>query len=991
MPDVSLPIVNVPGDVGGEAGLQRLARELALLIEGEVRFSRHDRMLYATDASIYQVEPLGVVAPRTIADVEAVVRFCTERRLPILPRGAGTSLAGQAVNRAIVIDFSPHCDALLELDAARRRARVQPGMVLDHLNAAVSGRGLMFGPDVATSMHATLGGMIGNNSAGVHSILYGRTVEHLVGVEALLADGSRLRFDEGASLRDERVAELTRRVAEVTLSLEGEIEKRYPRTRRRVNGYNLDLILKQIRQSTPGTFDRVNLAHLFCGSEGTLGVTIEATIGLVEAPRRRGLAIIAFRDVDEALNAVAGCLESGPAAVELIDDVIIGLARQNLQHSRCVDLLPDLPEGPAGAVLYVEYFANDRAALNERFERLEGRFRSAAMRRYSDSATMAAAWALRKAGEPLLYGMAGSRKPVTFIEDTAVQPADLPDYIERVRRIVARHGTMAAYYAHASVGCLHIRPMICLKDPDDLRAMEAIAAEVTDLVMSFGGALSGEHGDGRLRSHLLERFYGRAICDGFRRIKAIFDPDNRMNPGIITEPPPMSEQLRFRPGRRVLEIPPVRTYFRYEREHGFGGAVEMCNGAGLCRKMTEGTMCPSYRATRDERHATRGRGNALRLAITGQLSPDGCRPAWNDPETLRTLDLCLSCKACKSECPSNVDIARLKAEYLAQAYARGTRIPLSTRVFGNVRRLNRLGSLAPKQINALLQTAPVRAVLNRLLGIDARRTLPAFAPSLHRWFRSRPPTVRGQEAPTVILLPDCFTVYSEPHIGRAAVGVLEMLGYRVLLPRLGCCGRSLISNGLLAQAVRTCRRTAEALAACLEESGALAVVGCEPSCISTIADDWLDLDMGVDPERLRGLAERAMLIEDFIESRWDRHPTRPAVAPAEPSGTLLLHGHCHQKALWGAEQTVRLLRRLTGSEVELVDSGCCGMAGAFGYGREHYDLAMRIGELRLFPAVRARPSASVLTPGTSCRHQILEGTGRPARHPIEFVARALGV
>ena len=991
MPDVSLPIVNAEGNAGGEADLTQLARELGQLVEGDVRFSRHDRMLYATDASIYQVEPLGVVVPKTIADVEVVVRFCAERRLPILPRGAGTSLAGQAVNRAIVIDFSRHCDALLELDGQRRRARVQPGMVLDHLNAALSGRGLMFGPDVATSMHATLGGMIGNNSAGVHSILYGRTVEHLLAVDVLLADGSRLRFEEGASLRDERVAELTRRVAEVTLSLEGEIEKRYPRTRRRVNGYNLDLILEQIRQSTPGTFDRVNLAHLFCGSEGTLGVTIEATIGLVEAPHHKGLAIIAFRDVDEALNAVAGCLESEPAAVELVDDVIIGLARQNLQYRRYVDLLPGLPEGPAGAVLYVEYFADDPSALNERFDRLEGRFGSAAMRRYLDAEAMASAWALRKAGEPLLYGMAGSRKPVTFIEDTAVEPADLPQYIGRVRRIVARHGTKAAYYAHASVGCLHIRPMICLRDPDDLRVMEAIAAEVTDLVMSFGGALSGEHGDGRLRSHLLERFYGRAICDGFNNIKAIFDPDNRMNPGIITEPSRMSEQLRIRPDRRLLDIPSVKTYFRYEREHGFGGAVEMCNGAGICRKTTEGTMCPSYRATRDERHGTRGRGNALRLAITGQLSPEGRRPAWNEPQTLRTLDLCLSCKACKSECPSNVDIAKLKAEYLAQGYARGARIPLSARAFGHVRRLNRLGSLLPGAMNALLRAAPVRAVLNHLLGLDARRALPAFAPSLYRWFRKRRGPAVGHEAPAVILLPDCFTVYSEPHIGRAAVGVLEALGYRVLLPRLGCCGRSLISNGLLAQAVATCRRTAEALAACLEESGAVAVVGCEPSCISTIADDWLDLDMGIDHERLQGIAARSMLIEDFIESRWDRHPHRPAVDPADPGGTVLLHGHCHQKALWGAERTVRLLRRLTGSQVELIESGCCGMAGAFGYLREHYDLAMRIGELELFPTVRGRPTASIVTPGTSCRQQIREGTGRQAQHPIELIAHALGV
>ncbi|MDY7108039.1 MAG: FAD-linked oxidase C-terminal domain-containing protein [Planctomycetota bacterium] len=991
MPDVQRPIPGNEVDLGGEAELRRLARELKPLIEGDVRFSRHDRMLYATDASMYQVEPLGVVAPRSMTDVQRVVGFCAARGLPVLPRGGGTSLAGQAVNNTIVIDFSPYCDRLVEVDAKRRRARVQPGLVLDELNAAVSAEALMFGPDVATSAHATLGGMIGNNSAGARSILYGRTAEHIQAMDVLLADGRRLRFEEGAAQRDEQVAQLTRRVAEVVRSLADEIERRYPRTMRRVNGYNLDLILAQLRSSTPGTFDRVNLAHLFCGAEGTLGVMTEATVSLVETPRRKGLAIVAFRDVDEALAAVASCLEDRPAAVELVDDVIIDLARENIRHRRALDLLPSMPDGPAGAILYVEHFAGDERDLKRRLEALGRRFGDQRVRGYVDAEAITRAWALRKAGEPLLHGLPGARKPLAFVEDTAVDPRRLPAFVKRFRQVVEAHGTRAAYYAHASVGCLHIRPMICLKDDDDRRAMEAIAAETTDLVREFGGALSGEHGDGRVRSPLLRRFYGDAICEGFARIKAIFDPENRMNPGIITEPGSMTQRLRVKPNERIVNVPEVRTFFRYEHEQGFGEAVELCNGAGVCRRMHEGTMCPSYRATRDERHATRGRGNALRLAITGQFSSDGRTPAWDDEQTLRTLDLCLSCKACKSECPSNVDLAKLKAEYLAQGYARGRRIPLSARAIGRVRRLNRVGAMLPGAANALMQLGPARALANRVLGLDARRGLPRFAPSLYRWFRSRRPAELTAAAPAVILLPDCFTAYNEPHIGRAAVSVLEALGYRVILPRLGCCGRALISQGLLREAVATGRSTAGALMNCLEATGAIAVVGCEPSCISTIVDDWLDLEMDVDRGRLRALADRTMLIEDFIAARWERHPEPPAAGHRGAARPILVHGHCHQKALWRVEPTVELLRRLTGAKVELIDAGCCGMAGAFGYSPDHYDLSMRIGELSLFPAVRARGEAALVAPGTSCRHQILEGTGRPAGHPIEHIAAALGV
>lgn len=995
--DIRLPVLPSSVASPSEAKRSQIARDLAALIEGDVRFDRHYRMLYATDASLYQVEPIGVVCPRNIAEAEKVLEYCAAHELPVLPRGGGTSLAGQTVNTAVVIDFSAYCRNLLEVNASQRFARVEPGIVLDHLNAQLAPYGLQFGPDVATSSHANIGGMIGNNSAGAYSIMYGRTVEHLLALDVMLADGTKLRLDEGASERDGRVRDLTQRIANVVLPREREIEKRFPKIIRHVDGYNLDLILQQLRDSTPGTFDRVNLAKLICGSEGTLAVTLEATLNLVPQPKRRGLAIVGFADVEQALHSLIAILDTKPAAVELIDDVVIDLALKNTEYQRYVELLPKPPTGTAGAVLYVAYFADDDLQLQQRFDELQSRFAQQRINCYTDPAAMLQAWKLRKAGEPLLHGLHGPRKPLTFVEDLAVDPHRLADFVRDFRELVKRYGTRAAYYAHASVGCLHIRPLVNIRDERDRIMMQRIAEESADLVMRYGGALSGEHGDGRVRSHLLERYYGKEVCDAFRAIKAIFDPHNRLNPGNIVSPTPdeMLENLRVKPGDQFVEVPPVKTYFRYEKEHGFAEAVELCNGAGVCRRMKNGTMCPSYRATLDERHATRGRGNALRLAITGQFSTDGRTPAWNDPDTLETLSLCLSCKACKSECPSNVDIAKLKAEYLAQSYAASGRIPLTARVFGHIRLLNRLGSAMYPIANAVGKFAPMKMIVDRLLGLHPKRALPHFDRSLYRWMASR--TQPNQSAPAVVLFPDCFTVYNEPHIGRAAVLTLEALGYRVVLPKLGCCGRSLISTGLLAQAISTCRRTAQQLLECVKQEQAVAVVGCEPSCVSAIKDEWLDLDMGIDPDALHELAAITAMVEQFIEAAWERHPraaeidTRHFARTDSDQPPVLLHAHCHQKALWGEESSSQALARVLGQRLRVLDSGCCGMAGSFGYMNDHYDVSIRIGEQSLFGPVRETPEAIVLAPGTSCRQQLHDALGRKAQHPIELIAQELGV
>lgn len=984
MTNMALPVLAGSEEIARDA----LVQELDALIDGEVRFGHHDRMLYSTDASLYQVEPLGVVIPRHVDDVRRIVRFCRDQHLPILPRGGGTSLAGQTTNRAVVVDCSVHCNALVDVKPKDSRARVEPGVVLDDLNAALHPYGLMFGPDVATSTHANLGGMIGNNSAGAHSILYGRTVEHLRGLRVVLSDGSELELYEGAASDDERVHALTARVADVIGPIRKEIRQHYPTIQRRVNGYNLDLLLDQLEASGRGVFDRVNLAHLMCGSEGTLAVTLEADLALVPVPRRKGLVLFSFADVDAALRRLPMILQSAPAAVELLDDLVIELALANRQCQPLVDLLPETKEGRAGAVLYVEYFGDAEADVTAQMKALSRRVRGVAMRRLTDPIEMQQVWQLRKAGEPLLHGMPGLRKPLSFIEDTAVDPERLGAFVRAFREMLARHGTRAAYYAHASVGCLHIRPMLDVHAVSDRRLLQRIAEEATELVCRFDGALSGEHGDGRARSPFLEQFYGETICNAFRQIKAVFDPENLLNPGNIVQPDPMLAHLRARPEAETVGVPSAGTFFQYRREQGLAAAVEQCNGAGVCRKTRAGVMCPSYRALRDERHSTRGRANALRLAITGQLH-NSAQPDWNDAQTLATLDLCLSCKACKSECPSNVDVSKLKGEYIGQSRSHGCRVPLIEHVLGRVHTLNRVGSRWPGVFNWLASRRSTRWAAERMLGIDRRRSLPRFERSLRTWVEARHD--RGsevQDRPAVVLFPDCFTMSNESEVGRAAVNLLEAVGYRVILPEVGCCGRAMLSVGLMREACAQVDRTARALAAVVCDADPVAVVGCEPSCMSALLDDWPALQLRADAAAaVQRVHRRTSPIEDFLARAWEALPPAPQFREGEHA--VVLHGHCHQKALWGTNGTEALLRRAVGDHLTTLDSGCCGMAGSFGLLKHRFDLSMAIGEQSLFRLLRDRGGSTVLAPGTSCRHQLRDGMGIEARHPIEWLAEQL--
>ncbi len=1001
-PNQSPPLSNPPALDPRDAS--DALRHLANAIQGEVRLSLHDRLLYSTDASLYQVEPLAAVIPANVDDAERAARVCFERKLPLLPRGGGTSLAGQCTNRAVVLDLSPNCRAIRDVNISERTCAVEPGVYVEELNNELTrtSTGLFFAPDPATVRQAAIGGCIGNNAAGARSILYGRTSENLLGLDALLPTGERLTLDHGAATRDPRVRKLTQQVLDVILPIAPLIKERFPKTVRRNAGYNLDLILQQCEGAgayTGGSgIENTNLSHLICGAEGTLALTLGATLKLHPTPKAKGLAVLSFATLDEAIDAVLPILETRPSAVELLDDLVVSLARANPEASVHAKLLPLLPSGaPVNAVLYVEYFADDAETLDHRFVALKKAVPDAAHAYYVDPAAMLRAWRLRQSGEPLLHGLPGERKPITFIEDNAIPPERLSEFVKTLRAIVEAHGTRAAFYAHASVGVLHVRPLLSTKDPDDLRKVREIATQAAELARSLGGVMSGEHGDGRVRTPFLESFYGPEIMRAFRAIKHIFDPHNLLNPGNIVEPRPIetiTARLRVDTAPHdaapnPVRVPDVRTFYEYADQHGFDHAVEMCNGAGVCRKRSGGTMCPSYQVLQDERHATRGRANALRLAITGQLGHE--RPAWNDPDTLDTLDLCLSCKACKSECPSNVDVARLKSEYVAQSYEVGRPPSLAARAIAHVRFLNRLASHTPKLANALSNNPLARPLINRLMDVSSRRSLPPFGPSLEKWHSARPrKTAAFTHSPdeprtkTVALFADCFCAFGESNVGRAAIELLEAFGYRVLIPKSGCCARPAISTGQLRTAIAQADQTISALDRFSRANPGCAFLFLEPSCLSAVKDDWQDLRLAAPKSLRRDIADRAFLIEDFIEKHWDDHPKRPAFkAPQSP---VLLHAHCHQKALWGAESSAAILRRIAGPNLQTLDTGCCGMAGAFGFPEHRFDLSMAVGERTLFPKLREAPEqAHIAIPGTSCRHQTLDAVGLHAKHPVELL------
>lgn len=976
------------------ADLENLARQLAHGIAGEVHFDTYQRALYASDASLYQIQPLGVVLPRTADDVRIATQLAAEAGVPLIPRGSGTSLSGQAIGQGIVLDFSKYMNRIVELDPQSCTARVQPGVVLDQLNAAAGTHGLQFGPDVSTSSRANLGGMIGNNSAGSRSILHGKTVDHVVEVEAVLSDGSLVRFGPRTPAEVEERAALTtleanihREVARIVAANCDEVLARFPRILRRVSGYNLDEFIPECREwfAAPASVARLrqieaerypgaafNLARLICGAEGTLATVVEALVHLVPLPKERTIAVLHFDSLDHSTACLGTVLSCSPSAAEFFDRMIIDLARQSLGYRDHLDFVIGNPE----SLIIVEFSGDTqeqvRSKLDELTDKLRGQPGLTHILPATDPALRDKIWACRKASLPLLMGIPGLRKPIAFVEDTAVDPAKLPEFVRRFREILHAEGTDGAFYGHASVGCMHIRPLIDSSNREDLDRMRRILDRVSDLVLEFGGAMSGEHGDGLARSFLNEKLFGSQLYRAFKEVKAAFDPQGLLNPGKVVDGPSPVENLRQPPGYQTLQI---ATTLDFSRQGGFARAVELCNGSGVCRKTQTGTMCPSFMVTGDEEHSTRGRANALRLVLSGVLPPE----ELTGQRLYQTFDLCLQCKGCKAECPSNVDVAKMKVEFLDHYYRQhGT--PLGVRAMGHVAKLNRLGSALAPLSNWLLSLPGSAWLHERLLGVDRRRPMPRFErDTFQRWFR-RHANAKGSSggaAPRgpIVLLDDCLTSYCEPNVNRAAVQVLEAAGYEVHLAGLPCCGRALISKGLLSESQQLARENIQRLLPWAQRG--VPIVGCEPSCLLTLVDDYLDLVPGPAAQTVAG---QSKLIDTHLAA---------AGIELSLSGKpqdLLLHGHCHQKALVGTAGTVQVLKQLAGTNVQLLDSGCCGMAGSFGY--EHYEMSMKIGERVLFPAVRQHSSA-IIAPGFSCRHQIHHGTGKHALHPMEWLQQHL--
>src|SRR5438552_3006677 len=836
------------------------------------------------------MEPIGVVVPRHAGDVQAVLEIANRGNVAVLPRGGGTSLTGQTVNRAVVMDFSRFMNNVLEVNEEELWARVQPGLVQDELNHHVLPLGLLFGPDTSTSNRATIGGMLGNNSGGSHSIAYGLTVEHVIELTALLGDGSRVVFGEvtpegfRAKMRASGLeGQIYREVARLRDQYAGEIRARYPKHWRRVCGYNLDELVK----------DRpLNMARVIVGSQGTLVTILEAKMRLVKRPKATAVDVIHYHDMQQALESSQTILETGPYAVELTDKMILDLARGNIEQSQRMGFV----QGDPRAILIVEYAGDTPAEVKSKVEALEAR-RAAGRFGYAghvalDPAEQQSIWKLRKAGLGLLLGTKGEAKPIAFIEDTAVDPKDLPVFVPRFRDIMAKHGAEGAYYGHCSVGCLHIRPLVNLKTARGLEQVRGMAAEIFDLVLEFEGAISSEHGDGRARSPFLERVFGPVMMQAFRELKGAFDPKNLMNPGNIVASPAVTDHLRYGPEYKTWE---PATMLDFSAQGGFAAAVEMCNGVGVCRKKLEGTMCPSYMATRDEEHSTRGRANALRAVLSGRV------PAadFTGRRLYEVMDLCLECKGCKAACPSNVDMAKLKYEFLYHYY-KANGLPLRNRMFGRVAKLSALAARTPRLSNAINALPPVRWLLEKTAGIDRRRPLPALAPeTFEQWFRRRTPPAAAPRG-EVVLFHDTFVTYHTPELGQAAVRLLEGAGYRAVLVDRKCCGRPLISKGMLDEAREHAAWNVARLAPYARRG--VAVVGLEPSCLLTLRDESVDL-LRTDDARV--VAERSVLLEQFLLAERDRGLT---LRFADGRRRALLHGHCHQKAMIGTAPTVAALK-----------------------------------------------------------------------------------
>jgi FAD/FMN-containing dehydrogenase/Fe-S oxidoreductase len=968
---------NQPNPAENSALAARLRRE----ITGEVLFDRFSRGRYATDASFYQMMPLGVVVPNTVDEALRTLAVCRDAGHPVTPRGGGTSQCGQTINEGVVVDFSKHLNRLVSLDVGTRNCVVEPGIVLDDLNRQLRQHGLWFPVDVSTASRATIGGMAGNNSCGGRSLRYGTMRDNTISMDAALADGTLLHFGEAgdgepALFRD--MLALGRREAD-------EIAERFPKVQRRVGGYNLDAL---VPRNSPN-----NLAHLLVGSEGTLALTTRVELKLWPVIRNKVLGVCHFGSFYEAMDAAQHLVKLKPIAVELVDRTMIALGREIAMFQ---PVIAAAVRGDPDAVLVVEFAEEDQADNLQRLKQLTelmgdlGFAWSNPVRKWggvveiTDPALQTAIADFRAAGLNVMMSMKEAGKPVSFVEDCAVPLPHLADYTERLNAVFARHGTRGTFYAHASEGCLHVRPVLNLKLDKDVQAMRAIAEEAFAMVREYKGSHSGEHGDGLVRSEFHAAMFGERIAADFGEVKQRFDPDGVLNPGKIVDAPRMDDRTLFRypPDYRVGELETVLDWSAYTGAGGgFQGAVEMCNNNGACRKLEGGVMCPSFRATRDEKHVTRGRANTLRLAISGQLGPD----ALCSDEMMETLKLCVSCKACRRECPVGVDMAKMKIEVLAARAARHG-ISLRDRLVAYLPRYAGLAAKLAPLANLRNRSRLLRSLLERLAGISADRALPAFRRDV---FAAGSAAVGPRDGREVVLFADTFNRIYERENLDAALRVLTAGGYRVHLPnpsdrgRPLCCGRTFLSAGLVEEAGTELDRLVATYAPFAARG--VPIIGLEPSCLLTLRDELLSLRRD---DSAKAVGAHALLFEEFLVR--EAEAGRLRLPLSELPARALLHGHCHQKSFGALKPVEQVLRLVPGLEVETIESSCCGMAGAFGYGAETYQASMEMAELSLLPSVRGADQATlIVADGTSCRHQIRDGAARHALHAAQVLAMSL--
>jgi FAD/FMN-containing dehydrogenase/Fe-S oxidoreductase len=949
------------------------------------------RMIYATDASAYRELPLGVARPRHTEDIRTLIAFSRKHSIPLIPRTAGTSLAGQVVGNGLIVDVSRYMTEILEINTAEHWVRVQPGVILDELNKVIEPYGLFFGPETSTSSRCMIGGMVGNNSCGAHSILYGSTRDHVISVKTLLADGTEVEFKEispeelrqkitGKNLEND----IYRTFYEILSdpSNQEEIRKEFPKPsiHRRNTGYAIDLLL----ETDPFTGNGVpfNLSKLLAGSEGTLAFSTEIKLNLIPLPpKQKALICIHCHTIAEALEGNLVALKFNPGAIELMDKAIMDCTKNNIIQRKNRFFI----EGDPGAILIIEFARDTEEEILVLARDMENEMRKAGYGYHFPvifPPDLKKVWDLRKAGLGVLSNYPGDRKPVPVTEDTAVSPEDLPCYINDFRELLEQLHLECVYYAHIGSGELHLRPVLNLKDPADVELFHTVALETAKLVKKYGGSLSGEHGDGRLRGEFIPLMIGEHNYKLVKQVKQVFDPEGIMNPNKIVDTPKMNSSLRFDPGQKTKEI---ATVFDFSSSHGILRAAEQCNGSGDCRNtfITGAGMCPSYQAMKDENTTTRARANILREFLTRSSKTN----SFDHKEIYEMMDLCLSCKACKSECPSNVDIAKLKAEFL-QHYYDANGIPMRSWLIANITSINRLGSFLPGMFNFFLKNSFFSGIIKNLLGFAPKRNIPLlYKTTLAVWAKNYTQILTVKKG-KVFLFADEFSNFNDVELGIKAVKLLNKAGYEVEIPVAIESGRTFLSKGLIRKAKKIANKNITLLKDRITDETPL--IGIEPSAILTFRDEYPELaDPALKEDALR-LAKNALLFDEFFINIPDGSGQPLSAIFTREKRNIKLHGHCHQKALASMDPTLKMLSIPENFQVDLIKSGCCGMAGSFGYEKEHYEVSMKVGELVLFPEVRkATEDTIIVAPGTSCRHQIKDGTGRTALHPIEVLFDAL--